>query len=135
MSREIIRAALVAYKELAVTRLTLRDAEEALRLFDEQAVNYDPIDFPKDAAEMVDVIKQDYSPECVETCSPEDYVKNACAQLWAAGYRRQAAQDPLTDEQLNNLRQAESGKLNFVTLLEFRIIARAVEAAHGIKEK
>ena len=38
---------------------------------------------------------------------------------------------PLTNDQLDTLRQAE-GKLNFVTLREFRVIARAIEAAHGI---
>lgn len=40
---------------------------------------------------------------------------------------------PLTDEELDTLRQGAE-KLNFVTLREFRIVARAVEAAHGIKE-
>lgn len=42
-----------------------------------------------------------------------------------------AAQEPLTDEALDALRQGSQG-LNFVTLREFRLIARAVEAKQGI---
>lgn len=38
---------------------------------------------------------------------------------------------PLTDAQLDALRQGEI-RLNFVTLREFRTIARAIEHAHGI---
>lgn len=47
-----------------------------------------------------------------------------------------AAQErkPLTDEQISDMRGADLGALNFVTLREFRAIARAVEAAHGIKD-
>jgi hypothetical protein len=42
-----------------------------------------------------------------------------------------AAQEPLTDEALDAMRQGNQG-LNFVTLREFRLIARAVEARQGI---
>ena len=38
---------------------------------------------------------------------------------------------PLTDAEIDALRQGED-KLNFVTLREFRVIARAIERAHGI---
>jgi hypothetical protein len=38
---------------------------------------------------------------------------------------------PLTDEDIDALRQGEQ-RLNFVTLREFRVIARAIERAHGI---
>lgn len=38
---------------------------------------------------------------------------------------------PLTDEELDTLRQGQNN-LNFVTLREFRVIARAVEKQHGI---
>lgn len=34
----------------------------------------------------------------------------------------------ISEERLNELRQAENGALNFVTLREFRVIARAVIA-------
>lgn len=40
---------------------------------------------------------------------------------------------PLTDEQIDAMRNKDNGNLNF-TFRSFRIIARAVEAAHGIKE-
>ena len=43
-----------------------------------------------------------------------------------------AVQAPLTDEQLCKLRQADNGALNYVTLRQFRVIARATERAHGI---
>lgn len=36
-----------------------------------------------------------------------------------------------TDAELDELRQANSGKLNFVTFSEFRVIARAVLAKWG----
>ena len=36
-----------------------------------------------------------------------------------------------TDAELDELRQANSGRLNFVTLIEFRTIARAVLAKWG----
>lgn len=39
---------------------------------------------------------------------------------------------PLTDAALDAMRQADNGQLNFVSLRAFRIIARAVERAHGI---
>lgn len=45
---------------------------------------------------------------------------------------RRARAAPLTDEALDAMRQADNGQLNFVSLKEFRIIARAVERAHGI---
>ncbi len=45
------------------------------------------------------------------------------------------AAEPMTEEQIDALRQGESGRLNFVTLREFRAIARAVEAHHGIAAK
>ena len=38
---------------------------------------------------------------------------------------------PLTDDDIEALRQGEQ-RLNFVTLREFRVIARAIERAHGI---
>ena len=38
---------------------------------------------------------------------------------------------PLTDDDIDALRQGEQ-RLNFVTLREFRVIARAIERAHGI---
>ena len=38
---------------------------------------------------------------------------------------------PLTDDDIDVLRQGEQ-RLNFVTLREFRVIARAIERAHGI---
>lgn len=41
---------------------------------------------------------------------------------------------PLTDEQISDMRGADLGALNFVTLRQFRAIARAVESAHGIKD-
>lgn len=55
---------------------------------------------------------------------------------WKAAPRPPAAQErkPLTDEQISDMRGADLGALNFVTLREFRTVARAVEAAHGIKE-
>lgn len=43
-----------------------------------------------------------------------------------------AIQKPLTDEELNSLRQSNGAELCFVTLRELRVIARAVEQAHGI---
>lgn len=60
--------------------------------------------------------------------------RNALAML--AAPRPPAAQErkPLTDEQISDMRGADLGRLNFVTLREFRTVARAVEAAHGIKE-
>ena len=36
-----------------------------------------------------------------------------------------------TDDELDELRQANSGRLNFVTFREFRVIARAVLAKWG----
>lgn len=39
---------------------------------------------------------------------------------------------PLKDEQIDKLRQENGGALNFVTLREFRVIARAIERARGI---
>ena len=39
-----------------------------------------------------------------------------------------------TDAELDELRQANSGKLNFVTLSEFRTIARAVLAKWGAQQ-
>ena len=47
--------------------------------------------------------------------------------LYAAPPKRK----PLTDEDIDVLRQGEQ-RLNFVTLREFRVIARAIERAHGI---
>lgn len=52
------------------------------------------------------------------------------AQLAAQAPERK----PLTDEQISDMRGADLGRLNFVTLREFRTVARAIEAAHGIKE-
>lgn len=39
---------------------------------------------------------------------------------------------PLTDEEIDALRQSAQN-LNFVTLREFKVIARAIERAHGIE--
>lgn len=39
---------------------------------------------------------------------------------------------PLTDDRLDELRQADTGALNFVTLRQFRAVARSVERALGI---
>ncbi len=44
----------------------------------------------------------------------------------------QVVQQPLTGDQLDALRQQDNGALNFVTLRQFRVVARAVEAKHGI---
>jgi hypothetical protein len=44
----------------------------------------------------------------------------------------QPKREPLSDDELNSLRQRDNGKLNFVTLREFREVARAIEKAHGI---
>jgi hypothetical protein len=43
-----------------------------------------------------------------------------------------AVKQPLSDEQIDALRQQDNGALNFVTLRQFRVVARAVEAKHGI---
>ena len=61
-------------------------------------------------------------------------VCNNCAPVYTMP-PRPAAQErkPLTDEQISDMRGADLGALNFVTLREFRAIARAIEAAHGIK--
>lgn len=55
----------------------------------------------------------------------------SAAQMRAALQSAQQAV-PMTDEQIDTLRQGDSGRLNFVTLRAFRAIARAVEAHHGI---
>ena len=39
-----------------------------------------------------------------------------------------------TDDELDELRQANSGRLNFVTFREFRVIARAVLAKWGARQ-
>lgn len=60
---------------------------------------------------------------------------------WSARYGRKyeplytapPPRKPLTDEELTGLRQGKD-KLNFVTLREFRVIARAIERAHGITQ-
>ena len=39
-----------------------------------------------------------------------------------------------TDDELDELRQANSGQLNFVTFREFRVIARAVLAKWGARQ-
>lgn len=39
-----------------------------------------------------------------------------------------------TDDELDELRQANSGRLNFVTFREFRVIARAVLAKWGAQQ-
>lgn len=44
----------------------------------------------------------------------------------------QREREPLTDEQIDAMRQGQD-RLNFVTLREFRVIARAIERAHGIR--
>jgi hypothetical protein len=44
----------------------------------------------------------------------------------------QPKREPLSDDELNSLRQRDNGKLNFVTLREFREIAKVIEKAHGI---
>jgi hypothetical protein len=41
-------------------------------------------------------------------------------------------QEPLSDDQIDVLRHSDNGQLNFVTLREFRVIARAVEKTHKI---
>lgn len=41
---------------------------------------------------------------------------------------------PLTDEEIATLRHNDNGKLNFVTLREFKVIARVIEQAHSIFE-
>lgn len=46
-------------------------------------------------------------------------------------YRSPPKRKPLMDEDIDALRQGEQ-RLNFVTLREFRVIARAIERAHGI---
>lgn len=55
-----------------------------------------------------------------------------CATPQAQPATPPAVQAPLTDEQLCKLRQADNGALNYVTLRQFRVIARATERAHGI---
>jgi hypothetical protein len=44
----------------------------------------------------------------------------------------QPKREPINDDELNSLRQRDNGKLNFVTLREFREIAKVIEKAHGI---
>jgi hypothetical protein len=51
---------------------------------------------------------------------------------WTPLYTAPPARVPLTDDECDKLRQDNGGQLNFVTLREFRVIARAVERAHGI---
>ena len=46
-------------------------------------------------------------------------------------YATNSKREPLTDDDIDVLRQGEQ-RLNFVTLREFRVIARAIERAHGI---
>ena len=44
----------------------------------------------------------------------------------------QANRKPLSEDELDKLRQSNDGKYNYVTLREFKNIARAIEVAHGI---
>jgi hypothetical protein len=48
-------------------------------------------------------------------------------------YTHPPARKPLTDEEIDALRQGAQN-LNFVTLREFKVVARAIERAHGIGE-
>lgn len=50
----------------------------------------------------------------------------------APAAQTQPSREPLTDEEISDMRAADLGALNFVTLRQFRAVARAVEIAHGI---
>lgn len=60
-----------------------------------------------------------------ENADTIEELRQHVAEIW----NRQALQKPLDVYQLDALRQADNGKLNFVTMREFAVIARAVEKA------
>jgi hypothetical protein len=69
----------------------------------------------------------------------ERYKKNPLDDFWEYDVRAlythpQPKRAPLNDDELNSLRQRDNGKLNFVTLREFREIAKVIEKTHGIGE-
>ena len=64
----------------------------------------------------------------------EQIIKTAydrCSELEQQLAELQAKRKPLTDEELDAMHK-DRINLNFVTLREFRVIARAIEATHGI---
>jgi hypothetical protein len=63
---------------------------------------------------------------------PDDRMKDKMRALLHSACHSLPKQEPFSDDTLNDLRQNDNGRLNFVTLREFREVARAVEKAHGI---
>ena len=64
---------------------------------------------------------------------PEQIGNARCPRCWEP-ITAPTPRKPLSEQELDAMRQADGGALNFVTLRAFRVVARAVERAHGIGE-
>ena len=86
-------------------------------------------------AQIKEMFYQDEKPELelepVAWYDKHGMITHDCFEGVTPLYTAPPTRKPLTDEDLDALRQGED-KLNFVTLREFRVIARAIERAHGI---
>ena len=68
------------------------------------------------------------------TPQPEQIGNARCPRCWEP-ITAPTPRKPLSEQELDAMRQADGGALNFVTLRAFRVVARAVERAHGIGEQ
>lgn len=94
---------------------------------------------PEVTVEPVAFVRRDYAHRIREVLTQADFNGDKAEFLkycmadknWLPLYTAPPKRKPLTDEDIDLLRQGEQ-RLNFVTLREFRLIARAIERAHGI---